>query len=136
MTATNFSTMSKESEHLSVDASASQKYSRPSGDSPQNWSKKKLKKRWVYLSNLFRNNSRIYQIKSGHDTAFCEGHCNTWFHRKCAGLSRPLFVSLEKSTDPFHCPHCHIRNLTRQMLAASWRKPEQYQHAKLVFYSK
>ena len=28
-----------------------------------------------------------------HDAVFCEGKCNTWLHRRCAGLSRSLFVA-------------------------------------------
>ena len=53
--------------------------------------------------------------KSGHDAIFCEGHCNSWLHRRSAGLSKPLFAGLEKSTDPFYCPHCQLQNLTSEI---------------------
>ena len=26
----------------------------------------------------------------GHDSMFCDGVCNTWLHRGCAGLSKPV----------------------------------------------
>ena len=27
----------------------------------------------------------------GQDAVFCDGHCNTWLHRDCAGLSKTAF---------------------------------------------
>ena len=33
----------------------------------------------------------------------------------CAGLFKPLFAGLEKSTDPFYCPHCQLRNLNTEI---------------------
>ena len=27
----------------------------------------------------------------GHDAIFCEGACDAWVHRRCAGLSKTLF---------------------------------------------
>ena len=44
----------------------------------------------------------------GHDAIFCEGTCNSWLHRQCAGLSKSLFQSLAKSEKSYHCPHCRL----------------------------
>ena len=29
----------------------------------------------------------------GHDAIYCEGKCNSWLHRQCAGLSKPVSVT-------------------------------------------
>ena len=39
---------------------------------------------------------------------FCDGVCNTWLHRGCAGLSKPAFKKIAASNDPFYCPHCSL----------------------------
>ena len=36
--------------------------------------------------------------------------CNTWLHRNCASLPKPVFISLQNSSDPFFCPHCQLKN--------------------------
>lgn len=41
---------------------------------------------------------------------FCEGICNTWLHRCCAGLSKAAFSRLEGSTEKFYCPHCRLQD--------------------------
>ena len=42
----------------------------------------------------------------GQDAIFCEGQCDDWLHRQCAGLSRPRFIEISKSKNPFYCPCC------------------------------
>ena len=42
----------------------------------------------------------------GHDSVFCEGECKGWLHRTCAGLSKPLFLSISSNQKPFYCLHC------------------------------
>lgn len=49
--------------------------------------------------------------KSGDDSIFCEGTCNSWIHRRCAGLSKPVFEILTKSDESFYCPHCRVSSL-------------------------
>ena len=41
---------------------------------------------------------------------FCEGKCDSWLHRKCAGLPKPIFDSIRLSETPFHCPFCCLAN--------------------------
>ena len=41
----------------------------------------------------------------GQDAVFCEGDCQGWIHRMCAGLSRPAFDNLNEST-PYLCSFC------------------------------
>uniref|UniRef100_A0A1X7TNR6 PHD-type domain-containing protein n=1 Tax=Amphimedon queenslandica TaxID=400682 RepID=A0A1X7TNR6_AMPQE len=41
---------------------------------------------------------------------FCEGICNTWLHRCCAGLSKAAFSGLEGSAEKFYCPHCRLQD--------------------------
>ena len=42
----------------------------------------------------------------GHDALFCEGECQCWLHRWCAGVSRKKFQQLTVSAEPFLCPAC------------------------------
>ena len=44
----------------------------------------------------------------GQDSVFCDGACSTWLHRGCAGVSKQLFINLEKSDKPFHCVSCRL----------------------------
>ena len=41
----------------------------------------------------------------GHDAIFCEGKCNSWLRRQCAGLSKPVFIYFHDLDISFHCPH-------------------------------
>ena len=105
--------MSSAENDNSIDTSASLKRSRSSGDSPQNVNKKKPKKKGgcicpICLETIIEST----KTKSGHDAIFCEGYCSSWLHRKCAGLPKSLFTTLVKSSDPYFCPHCQLRNVT------------------------
>ena len=47
------------------------------------------------------------RIVDGKDEAlFCEGKCQGWFHRCCAGVSSTHFQALTNSESPFHCSVC------------------------------
>ena len=41
---------------------------------------------------------------------FCEGTCDSWLHRCCAGLSRAAFSKLEGFTEKFSCPSCRLHD--------------------------
>ena len=46
-------------------------------------------------------------IVEGKDQAlYCEGVCNSWFHRYCAGVSVTHFQKLSSSSKPFSCLEC------------------------------
>ena len=40
----------------------------------------------------------------------CEGGCNLWFHRYCAGVSVSYFAELSNSPEPFLCYACYQRS--------------------------
>ncbi len=44
----------------------------------------------------------------GQDSVFCEGPCQGWLHRTCAGLSKSMFklISLPGHNSPFYCLYC------------------------------
>lgn len=42
----------------------------------------------------------------GEDSVFCEGHCQSWLHRTCAGLTDPAFDAVRNSADDFLCFKC------------------------------
>jgi len=48
------------------------------------------------------------KTKQGQDAIFCEGSCDTWLHRKHAGLSKSVFTKLDKNV-PYICPHCWLQ---------------------------
>ena len=47
------------------------------------------------------------KIVDGKDQAiFCEGVCQRWLHRYCAGVSLPYFEAMSSSPEPFYCVGC------------------------------
>ena len=46
--------------------------------------------------------------RKGHDAIFCDGTCQSWLHRGCAGLSRKAFEAQVNSNGEFYCPTCHL----------------------------
>lgn len=44
------------------------------------------------------------------DSVFCDGSCQNWIHRRCAGLSKTRFAKIHKSEDKFLCPHCQLES--------------------------
>ena len=50
----------------------------------------------------------------GHEAVFCEGECQIWLHRKCAGLTHQAFDKLSKSDDPNFCVYCILEIKTRK----------------------
>ena len=55
--------------------------------------------------------------KDGHDSIFCDGHCQTWLHRTCASLSKPAFDLACKSNNPFFCPNCRLDVQDKEILS-------------------
>ena len=43
---------------------------------------------------------------TGEDAVFCEGSCQGWLHRKCAGLTRPAFDKLGEPDAQYLCSYC------------------------------
>ena len=43
----------------------------------------------------------------GDEAVYCEGKCESWFHRKCVGLSRTAYtLASEPESPPFYCLLC------------------------------
>ena len=42
------------------------------------------------------------------DALYCEGDCQCWMHRWCAGVTRERYVALSSTEDPFLCPSCVV----------------------------
>ena len=55
------------------------------------------------------------ETREGQDSIFCEGQCSAWIHRRCAGLSKPIFDTLTESEIPFQCPHCTLHSHTSEI---------------------
>ena len=45
---------------------------------------------------------------AGQDSIKCEGRCNSWLHRKCAGLSTAVFADAMQSLTAFCCSNCKL----------------------------
>ena len=45
-------------------------------------------------------------IEGDEQALFCEGACQQWVHRYCAGIPASLFVTLSTSSAPFQCYAC------------------------------
>lgn len=53
----------------------------------------------------------------GHESIYCEGVCQGWLHRWCAGLTKPQFATISADKQaPFHCARC-ILDSQRQEIA-------------------
>ena len=48
----------------------------------------------------------------GEDGIFCEGICQGWIHRQCAGIPKPVFAALRSSPEPFLCTYCPNTKIT------------------------
>ena len=49
--------------------------------------------------------------KKGEDSIYCEGYCDAWIHRRCAGLSSTNFKTLREAGDDqtFFCLYCELQ---------------------------
>lgn len=53
--------------------------------------------------------------KKGHESVFCDGACQEWLHRQCAGLSKAAFQAVSNSCGPFLCPRCVIAQQSKEI---------------------
>ena len=94
--------------------------------SPEGCKSKKSKKRCQKQRGDSGNGSSVCCVcdciivedtdeKDGEDAIFCEGSCNSWLHRKCAGLSSSTFQHLSDSNKPFLCVYCLLSNQAVQI---------------------
>ena len=49
--------------------------------------------------------------RKGDDSIYCEGYCDAWIHRRCAGLSGPNFTVLSEAGEDqtFFCLYCELQ---------------------------
>ena len=52
---------------------------------------------------------------TGEDAIYCDGHCKSWIHRRCAGLSTANFTVVSQSKDPYFCPHCRLETAVEKL---------------------
>jgi len=45
-------------------------------------------------------------LEPGDKAVFCEGDCQGWIHRQCAGITHPVLEKLSSESTPYLCPHC------------------------------
>ena len=51
----------------------------------------------------------------GQDAIYCEGKCDGWLHRHCAGLSKTNFKIIMDLSKPFVCPHCKLETQGKEL---------------------
>jgi len=54
------------------------------------------------------------ETTEGQDAVFCEGDCQWWIHRVCAGLTRLAFENLSESI-PYLCSYCTFTNQSTEI---------------------
>ena len=60
--------------------------------------------------------NEVIETESNTEGAlFCEGACQKWVHRSCAGVTRYHFEKLSKSDDPWYCPCCTVVSQNKQI---------------------
>lgn len=47
-------------------------------------------------------------VENEDEALFCEGNCQQWVHRYCAGISEKHYKSLDSSSPPFLCYACYV----------------------------
>ena len=47
-------------------------------------------------------------FKAGQESIFCEGECQKYVHRQCAGLTKGQFAKAAESDSPYYCLHCTV----------------------------
>ena len=50
------------------------------------------------------------KTSTGQDALFCEGECQCWLHRWCAGVTRERHDALSSTDESFICPACTLAN--------------------------
>ena len=58
------------------------------------------------------------ETTEGQDAVFCEGDCQGWIHRVCAGLTRSAFENLSESV-PYLCLYCSFTKQSNEIVASS-----------------
>ena len=48
------------------------------------------------------------QLQGGTGIYFCEGECQKYVHRQCAGLTKGQFAKAAESDSPYYCLHCTV----------------------------
>ena len=73
---------------LMADESTTGKHSRASENSPSNKEKKKSKSSHTILCCICEADI----VDDTDESVLCEGICQAWMHRKCAGISRQVYL--------------------------------------------
>ena len=61
-----------------------------------------------YLFGKLQKTANSKRATNKPEWIFCEGQCQSWLHRKCAGLTQAVFEEAKKSEKPFHCCNCRL----------------------------
>jgi len=51
----------------------------------------------------------------GDDAVYCEGSCQGWIHRRCAGLTRPAFEKLGEPDTQYLCMYCMMASQNNEI---------------------
>ena len=49
------------------------------------------------------------KTREGQEALECEGTCQKWIHRWCAGVHKQDYPTLSNSSDSWTCPSCHLK---------------------------
>ena len=98
---------------LMADESTTGKRSRASENSPSNKEKKKSKSSHTVSCCICEADI----VDDTDESVLCEGICQAWMHRKCAGISRQVFAVISKSNDPYLCSHCMLSNYKEEIVS-------------------
>ena len=68
------------------------------------------------------------EAQDGQEALLCEGYCQKWLHRWCAGVHQENYRDLASSNKPFVCPSCslaeHRRLITTLLETVEFLKEE------------
>ena len=83
----------------------------PDHDTPPKVSEKKNKKEdviCIICDSIVLEDNEDDEEQIGDEAIFCEGLCQGWLHRKCAGLSNTFFKKFTGTNRKFLCVFCQL----------------------------
>ena len=91
-----------------INRSQKAKGKRPAQHSPPNCTGKKSKAEQTNCLVCEKAILEPDEETEGHEALFCEGECQGWIHRQCAGITRLGYDKLGESTIAFLCSYCTL----------------------------
>ena len=76
---------------------------------------KQKKENCIVCEKAIKDSDEANKVK-GQDSLLCEGNCQRWMYRICAGISKQAQLEADNSNDPFLCHRCISSRQTKEII--------------------